>query len=198
MRLGGVKNMDEIIEIRDQAKVNETREIYNGKAFSFVAEDITLPNGTRTEVAMVRHPGSTAIVPLLDDERVVMMEQYRHAAGEYLLEIPAGTMEPGESTLSCARRELEEETGIKAGKLIDMGYVYILPSYSDEKIHVFLARDLSKGQQNLDQDEIIRVVEFPLEDVMTMIGNGRITDALTILAVQKIWIHLKSREQITG
>ena len=186
--------MDENKEVKEKAKVNEIRKIYTGKAFSFVVEDITLPNGTRTEVAMARHPGSTAIVPLLDDERVVMMEQYRHATGEYLLEIPAGTMEAGESTLSCARRELEEETGITAGKLIDMGYVYILPSYSDEKIHVFLAVDLSMGQQNLDQDEIIRIVEFPLEDVMTMIGNGSIIDALTILAIQKVWIYLKSQK----
>jgi ADP-ribose pyrophosphatase len=185
--------MSEKKEMRDKAKVNETREIYNGKAFSFVAQNITLPNHTRTEVAMVRHPGSTAVVPLFEDGKIVMTEQYRHAVGEYLLEIPAGTIEPGESILSCARRELEEETGIMAGKMTDMGTIHILPSYSDEKIHLFLAQDLSRGGQNLDPDEIIRIVEYPLEDVMTMILSGRITDALTILAVQKVWIYLNCR-----
>lgn len=177
--------------MKDKAKINETREIYAGRVFSLVTEDITLPNGIRTEIAMVRHPGSTAIVPLTEDGRVVMTEQYRHPVGEYLLEIPAGTLEPGEDVLNCAMRELEEETGLKAEKFTLMGQVYILPSYTDEKIVIYLAQNLIFGRQHLDADEIIRVVTFPLAEVMTMIGDGRITDALTILAIQKTWIYFQ-------
>ncbi len=134
---------------------------------------------------MVRHPGSTGIVPLLEDGTVVMTLQYRHAVGEYLLEIPAGTMEPGESPLNCARRELEEETGFVAEEFTKLSEIHILPAYSDEKIHVYLARNLSLSKQNLDHDEIIEVVTHPLEEVIRMIADGRITDALTILAIQQ-------------
>ena len=96
---------------RKRAQVHKIQRHYQGTLFSFVSEDVTLPNGSRTELAMVRHPGSTAVVPLFDDNTVLMERQYRHAVGPYLLEIPAGTMEPGESPLGCAGRELAEETG---------------------------------------------------------------------------------------
>ncbi len=177
--------MDAKKPLRDTTKIHKTEERYRGKSFSFVVEDVTLPNGAKAEMAMVRHPGSTGIVPLLEDGTVVMTLQYRHAVGEYLLEIPAGTMEPGESPLNCARRELEEETGFVAEEFTKLSEIHILPAYSDEKIHVYLARNLSPSKQNLDHDEIIEVVTHPLEEVIRMIADGRITDALTILAIQQ-------------
>jgi len=177
---------------REKATVNSTHELYRGKLFSFFKEDITLPNGNRTEMAIVRHPGSTGIVPLFDDGTVVMISQYRHPIGDYLLEIPAGTMERSESPLSCARRELEEEVGLVAREFIEIAQVYILPAYSDEKIHVYLARCLAASKQNLDQDEIIHVVKYPLNEVMQMIGQGIITDALTILALQNTWRYIRN------
>ena len=177
-----------------KAKVNKSEEIYRGKLFSFVTEDVTLPNGIRSKMAMVRHPGSTAIVPLRDNKTVVMTLQYRHAVEDYILEIPAGTMEPGESPVACARRELEEETGLKANEFIELAQIHILPAYSDEKIYVYLARDLTASEQNLDQDEILDVVEYPLGEVMQMIDKGRITDALTILSIQRTWMHLQMKK----
>jgi ADP-ribose pyrophosphatase len=173
------------------AKVHKTSELYKGRIFSFVAEDVTLPNDSRTEMAFVRHPGSTAVVPLLDDNTVIMEIQYRHPVRNYLFEIPAGTMDPGESPLACARRELEEETGYVADEFIELGNVHILPAYSDEKIHLYLARGLTPSKQNLDQDEIIKVVEYPLEETLPMIAAGRITDALTILSLMRAWFYLK-------
>jgi len=163
-------------------------------SFPFSREDITLPNGNRTEMAIVRHPGSTGIVPLFDDGTVVMVSQYRHPIGDYLLEIPAGTMEHGESPLSCARRELEEEVGLVAREFIEIAQIYIVPAYSDERIHVYLAKDLEASQQNLDQDEIIHVVQYPLNEVMQMIGQGIITDALTILALQHTWRYIRNED----
>ena len=180
----------------EKATVNRTHEVYRGKLFSFFTEDITLPNGARTEIATVRHPGSTGIVPLFDDGTVVMVSQYRHPVRDYLLEIPAGTMEQGESPLNCAQRELEEEVGLVARELIEIARIYIVPAYSDERIHVYLAKDLTASQQNLDQDEIIHVVRYPLNEVMHMIGQGTITDALTILALQHTWRYLRNEDTI--
>ena len=172
------------------AKIHKTNEFYKGRVFSFVAEDVTLPNDSRTEMAFVQHPGSTAVVPLLDDSTVIMEIQYRHPVRDYLFEIPAGTIDPGESPLACARRELEEETGYVADEFIELGEVYILPAYSDEKIHVYLARGLTPSRQNLDQDEIIKVVTHPLDQALEMIKAGCVTDALTVLSLQRAWWYL--------
>ena len=176
-----------------KAKVNRKRDLYKGSLFSFVAEDITLPNGKRTEMAMVHHPGSTGIVPLLDDGKIVMVNQYRHSVRDYLLEIPAGTIESGESPINCARRELEEETGLVAKEFIELAQVYIIPSYSNEKIHVYLARGFSPSRQNLDQDEILHVVKHPFEDVIQMINQGFIVDALTVLSIHQAHMYIQKR-----
>jgi ADP-ribose pyrophosphatase len=144
---------------RKKAWIHNARVAYKGRIFSFVTEDVTLPNESRAEMAYVRHPGSTAIVPLVDDDTVIMERQYRHPVRASIFEIPAGTMDPGETPLVCARRELEEETGYIAEEFIELGKIHILPAYSDELIHLYLARGLSLTKQNLDPDEIIKVVE---------------------------------------
>jgi len=175
-----------------KAKVHRIQKHYQGHLFSFVSEDVTLPNGSRAEMAMVRHPGSTAVVPLFDDNTVVMELQYRHAVGGYLLEIPAGTMEPGELPLDCAKRELEEETGFAAARMIELGPVHLLPAYSDEITHVYIARGLIPAPQKLDKDEILEVVHYPFEQTLMMIADGRITDALTVLSLQKAWFYVEN------
>lgn len=176
---------------RGSARVHATNELYRGRYFGFVTEDVTLPNGRRTEMAMVRHPGSVAVVPVLEDGCILMEHQYRHCVRAFLLEIPAGTLEPGESPLECARRELEEETGYTASDLIAFGRTHILPAYSDEVIHLFLARGLVPAEARPDPDEIIRTRGYPLEQLMTMMVDGEITDALTILSLQRAWFHLR-------
>lgn len=169
----------------ERARVNGIEEKYRGRLFAFQVEDITLPNGKRTEAGIVRHPGSTGIVPFADDGSVVMTYQYRHAVGQYLLEIPAGTLEKGESPLVCAQRELEEETGFTATEWLPMATIHILPAYSDEVIHLFLATGLKAASQHLDQDEILQVVHYPWEALMQMLEAGMITDGLTVLALQQ-------------
>ena len=177
---------------RRKVEVHSIQKHYRGKLFSFVSEDVTLPNGFRAEMAVVRHPGSTAVVPLLDNDTVVMERQYRHAVEDYLLEIPAGTLEPGEQPIDCARRELEEETGYQAKQLIELGPVHILPAYSDEITHVYIARELHMTRQRLDKDEILEIVHYPLEETLDMILDGRITDALTVLSLQNAWFYLNN------
>ena len=181
---------------QNNAQVHQVHQHYRGTLFSFVSEDVTLPNGSRTELAMVRHPGSTAVVALFDDNTVLMERQYRHAVKDYLLEIPAGTMEPGELPLDCARRELEEETGYVAEEFIELSKVLILPAYSDEKIYVYLARDLTLTHQNLDNDEIIDVVKYPFDKALNLIGDGHISEALTILSLQMAWLYLQSKSAL--
>ena len=177
--------------IQKNAQVHEVHQHHRGALFSFVSEDVTLPNGSRTELAIVRHPGSTAVVPLFEDNAVLMERQYRHAVKAYLLEIPAGTMEPGELPIDCARRELEEETGYVAAEFVELSQVLILPAYSDEKIYVYLARDLTLTIQNLDKDEIIVVEKYPIADALRMIDKGQSPDALTILSLQMTWFYLQ-------
>lgn len=179
--------------LRVRAKINRANEIYKGKHFSFVIENITLPNGVISEVGMVHHPGSTAIVPMLDDHTVVMTRQYRHPIRKYIIEIPAGTLEPNESPLNCAKRELEEETGYVANELVELSHIHILPAYSDEKIYLYLAKDLTASRQNLDQDEIIHTVKYSFDDAMQLINNGAITDALTIMAIYRAWQYLQDQ-----
>jgi ADP-ribose pyrophosphatase len=182
--------------IQQKAQVHKIHEHYRSFHFSFVSEDVTLPNGSRTELAMVRHPGSTAVVPLFDDGTVLMERQYRHAVGKYLLEIPAGTMEPGENPLACAGRELEEETGYIAEQFFELSKVDIIPAYSDERIHVFLARGLKQSEQRLDKDEIIEIMKYPFEGTLELIERGQISDALTILALQRTWFYLQKKNSI--
>jgi ADP-ribose pyrophosphatase len=176
---------------RKKATVNRSKEIYRGRIFNFVTEALTLPNGRNTEMVFIRHPGSTAVVPLLDDLMVVMEVQYRHPVGEYLLEIPAGTLASGESPLDCARRELKEETGFEAKEFVKLGKIHIIPAYSDEVIHIYIAKGLTPSKQNLDDDEIIEVVNYPLKKALQMVDEGRITDALTILSLQMAWNRLQ-------
>jgi ADP-ribose pyrophosphatase len=185
--------MEKEMSTRKKAVVHRSRKIFEGRIFGFVTEKLTLPNGCNTEMAFIHHPGSTAVVPLMDDHTVVMEQQYRHPVGEYLLEIPAGTLEPGELPLDCAQRELQEETGYKAGELIKLGQIHIIPAYSDEEIHVYIAKGLTPAKQNLDTDEIIEVVTYPLDETLQMIVEGKISDALTVLSIQMAWFYLNGR-----
>jgi len=141
-----------------RAEVRRSETIHRGRVFDFTKETVTLTNGVTVDMEVIRHPGAAAIIPLTTDEKVIMLKQYRHAVGGPLWEIPAGTMDPADdSPLACARRELEEETGFSAATWDALGELTPVPGYSDERIHLFLARDLSPTAQNLDADEIVVV-----------------------------------------
>ena len=171
--------------------VHTSEELYRGRQFSFLKEVVTLPHKVETEMAFVRHPGSAVIVPSFEDQSIGAIKQYRHVIGSYIYEMPAGTMDPGESPSSCARRELEEETGYAASQFIPLGKTYLLPAYSDELSYIYLARDMTRTVQNLDEDEIIEVHRFKVQDLLEMIDSGVLIDALSILAILRAIRYLE-------
>ncbi len=161
--------------------------IYQARVFSLCRESVILPNGVEASLDIIHHPGAAAIVPLLPGNQVVMIRQYRHAIRQFLWEIPAGTLNPGEDPIECARRELVEEAGYRANHFEKLIEVFTAPGYSDEKIHIFLATDLEPAIQDLDQEEIIEVAQMPLERTLDMIGEGAIQNGMTIVGLSLLW-----------
>jgi len=162
------------------AKVNNRTSIHQGKVFELIRENVTLENGTTTDVEFIEHPGATAVIPFLDDKRIVLLKQYRHALKKYIWEVPAGTRDPREEIISCAKRELIEETGYSAGQWHRLGEITPVPGYSNERIHIFLATGLQPADQNLDADEVIEVQAVDFLKAIEMIGDGEIQDAKSI------------------
>jgi len=162
------------------AKVNERVTIHRGRTFTLFKENLTLENGVTIDLEIIRHPGAAAIVPLSDDRTVILIKQYRHAMGDFIWEIPAGTLQENEAPLECAKRELIEETGFSAATWEKLGEITPVPGYADERIHLFLAWGLVPAEQNLDKDEIIRVHEIGFEDAVEMIYSGTIQDGKTM------------------
>jgi ADP-ribose pyrophosphatase len=161
-------------------KVHKITNLYNGKIFDVVLEKVTLPNGAIKDREIVRHPGAAAMVPLLDDGKVVLIRQYRHAVGEFLWEIPAGTLERGEEAIECARRELVEETGYEASSFDKLAEILPAPGYTDEHIHIFLATGLRSVKQKLEDDEVLELQPMAFDTALEMITKGEIRDAKTI------------------
>lgn len=175
------------------AQVHTKKLVHRGRVFDFTTERVTLGNGVTVEMDVIRHPGAAAIVPLTAASDVILLKQYRHAVGGELWEIPAGTMDAADaSPVDCARRELVEETGFSASRWDSLGELTPVPGYSDEHIHLFLARDLAPATQNLDADEIVAVHTLPLAEVRQMIFAGQITDAKTIAGIFMVEQHLSS------
>jgi ADP-ribose pyrophosphatase len=163
-----------------------TKNIFTGKVLTLNIDTVTLPNGVTIDLEIVRHPGAAAVVPLKDNETVVLIKQFRHAAGGFIFEIPAGKLHPGEDPRNCAARELEEEVGYQAGKLELLSSIFTAPGFTDEVIHIYKASELTAGRQQLDRDEVLEVLEISLEDAIKMIEAGTIRDAKTIVGLQLV------------
>jgi len=163
-----------------QEKTLASERIYDGRVVSLRVDTVELPDGKRSQREIVEHRGAVAVVPLLDAREVVMVRQYRQAAGEVLIEIPAGTLHPGEEPEVCAQRELIEETGYAAREMKHLFSSYLSPGYSNEKLHTYLATGLYKEHRQRDEDEFVEVVRVELDDVLEMILRGEIKDAKSI------------------
>jgi ADP-ribose pyrophosphatase len=158
-------------------------EIFRGRRLWIEKRAIRFPNNIEKERVIVHPSNAVAILPL-NDERCKLLKQYRYAIDQYIYEAPAGTMEPGEDPLKTAHRELIEETGFCAGTIIQKGFIYTTPGYTDEKIYLFEARDLLPSREyEKDDDEIIDVVDIATKDLAAMIHEGTIVDAKTICLI---------------
>lgn len=166
-----------------------TRNIYTGKVVTLNVDTVQLPNGVTIDLETIRHPGAAAVVPIKDDGTVVLIRQFRHAAGGFIYEIPAGKLSPGEDPLHCAARELEEEVGYRASSFELLSSIFTAPGFADEVIHVYRATGLTKGRQQLDRDEVLEIVEMPLEQAIKGIQDGTIRDGKTIVGLQAVYIR---------
>lgn len=173
--------------MENSARVS-SRRAYTGRVLNLDIDSVRFPDGSEGELEIIRHSGASAVVPLLDqptdwNPRVVLIRQYRYAADGYVYEIPAGRLDEGESPLTCAHRELEEETGYRAAEMKPLITVYTTPGFTDERIHVFLATGLTSGQERRERDEFLTLIMLPLSQVMEMIEGGEICDAKTVVAL---------------
>jgi ADP-ribose pyrophosphatase len=146
-------------------------------------ERVVLPNGREVSLDIVHHPGAAAVVPFASDDEVLLIRQYRHAAGGAILEVPAGKLDPGESPEVCAARELVEESGHRAGRLEALGAIWTTPGFTDERIHLFAAFDLAPAEGRPEDDEVIEVVRTPLAHALELVWRGELCDAKSALAL---------------
>lgn len=158
------------------------RRVYDGRVVKLDVDEVELPGGARAELEVVRHPGAAAVVPFASPDRVVLIHQFRHAADGFIWEVPAGKLD-GEAPEVCAARELEEEAGLRAGRLERLGAIWTTPGFTDERIFLFAARELESVPQRLDPDEVLEVVEMPLARALEMVWSGELCDAKSALAL---------------
>jgi len=171
----------------------ESDKVFDGRLISVRKDTVKLPNGRTSTREVVVHPGAVAIVPMLEDGRVILVKQYRHAVRKILMEIPAGTLHPDETLEECALRELREEIGYSAGRLEKLTSVYLAPGYSTELIHLFLATDLQPAEGETDEDEFLKPVTLTLDEAIAQIADGEIQDAKTVTALLLVWSKQMSR-----
>ena len=161
----------------ETGKIGGTR-VYHGRIISVDLDEVRFPDGSTGTLEMIRHPGASAVVPLLgdpgDDPEVLLIRQYRYAADQYIYEIPAGRLDPGETPADCARRELHEETGYTAARVEQLFTMYTTPGFTDEKIHLFVATGLVAGQAHREADEFMELVPTRLSRALSMIEQGEI------------------------
>jgi ADP-ribose pyrophosphatase len=167
-------------------KMLSRKTIFNGKVFTVYEDTVILQNENQASREVVKHSGGVGIVAINQKNEVFLVKQFRYAASEVLLEIPAGKLEIGEKPEDCGVRELLEETGYSADKLISLGFIYPTPAYCNEKIYIYFVRVKGEqGSQNLDKDEFLSVHKIPLDKAIQKILEGEITDAKTIVALLK-------------
>jgi len=163
-----------------------SRPVHDGRVVHLSVDSVRFPDGSTGELEMIRHSGAAAVLPVLSDPggadpQIMLIRQYRYATGGYMIEVPAGRPDfPGEDWEVCARRELEEETGLVAGQLTFMTSIYTTPGFTDELIRLFLASDLKTGTSKLDQDEFVEPIVLNLSSALEKIRSGEISDGKTI------------------
>jgi ADP-ribose pyrophosphatase len=175
-----------------------TERRYRGRIIHLDVDTVEFPDGSTGQLEMIRHPGASAIVPFVDDlaardPRLLLLRQFRHAAEGFIWEIPAGRLDPGETPEQCAHRELAEETGRRAARVVPLITIYTTPGFTDERIHLFLASGLEEGDHRREQDEFMEVHALPWSDVMRMVEQGELQDAKTLVALMYVGLFRAGR-----
>ena len=171
----------------------KSESIYPGRAFTIRRDTLRLPDGHETRLDIVEHIGSVIIIPMDSEANLLFVRQYRHAAGLDLLELPAGTLDEGEAPEACARREVREETGMRADNMEHLGGFYLAPGYSTEYMNVYLATGLHVDPLEADADEFLSVERIPLAEALAMAEQGGIPDAKSLAAFFLVKAHLEKR-----
>jgi ADP-ribose pyrophosphatase len=164
------------------------RRSYTGRIIAVDTDTVRFPNGATGELDMIRHPGASAVVPFVsapdgDDPQLLLVKQYRYAAEQYLYEVPAGRLEPGEDPRDCAIRELREEAGCRAQRMEFLTTIYTTPGFTDERIHLYMATGLERGETAHESDEFMTVETMTLSAALRLIEEGVISDGKTVVAI---------------
>lgn len=180
-------------------KMIQSRQVFSGRVFSVEVQSVALANGEQSEREIVRHHGGACVVACDDQDQIWLVRQYRSPFAKVMLEVPAGKLEPGEDPAVCARRELQEETGLTARNFQLLSKIYPSPGYCSEILSIYLATGLTPGPSSPDPGEILHCEVHPLEDVLQMIDRGEICDAKTIVALLTLNRRLaESNKQTSG
>lgn len=172
----------------DRRALMSTSLVHDGRVVHLSIDTVRFPDGSVGDLELVRHRGAAAVLPVLGgasdaDPDILLLRQYRYAAGGEIWEVPAGIIEPGESREECARRELEEEAGVTAGELVALTTIHTTPGFTNEEIHLYAAFDLAPGTARTDEDEFLQVVQLPLSEALRMVRAGEISDGKSLVAI---------------
>lgn len=163
-----------------------SKNVFDGVLLHVYKDDIELPNGNNAVREYIKHQGAVCVVPVTDEMEVIAVKQYRYPIGRVTIEIPAGKLDAGEEPLTAAKRELSEETGVECADIEYIGGLYPSVAYTDEIIHMYVAKNLVFGEAHTDDDEFLNVVKIPLKDFVDMVMDGKIQDSKTMAAILKV------------
>jgi ADP-ribose pyrophosphatase len=181
---------ESVVQMKNlEEKTLSTKVLYNGKIIDLVLEEVELPNGNQSQREVVKHPGAVAILAVTPENKIVLVRQYRKPLNRSIIEIPAGKLEKGETPESCARRELEEETGYRSDQLVHLQSFYTSPGFADELIHVYFSDSLTEGTVQLDEDEFVDLMEVSLDEAIELVKTNEIYDAKTVYAIQYLQLR---------
>ncbi len=164
---------------------------FKGKIITASSKDVFLPSGLKTKIDLVEHPGGACILAIDNDDKIILLKQYRATIEKYIWEIPAGKIDNKEEPLICAKRELEEEAGFKANCWEKMIEIFSTPGFCDEVLHIYKATDLVESKTNQEEHEVIEVYKFSMSEIKKMIHNKEIQDAKTLIALL-LWVESTS------
>lgn len=180
------------VEPTDDVTVHDDQRVHEGKLLKIDRADVELPGGARTILESIRHPGAAAVLPFVDDDHVLLVRQYRHAMGGYIIEAPAGKLDDGEPPVVCARREVQEEVGQLAQKLEFLGAIFTTPGFTDEIIWLYEAHDLVEKGIDHEEDEVIEVQTWSFDEAVLAVQDGRIRDGKTVALI----LHAALRRRV--